>query len=469
MRKSMQGKRVILVGLGRLGGGVAAAKYFASKGAKLTVTDALGARELSASLKKLGNYRHIRYILGKQSESNFKNQDIAIFNPAIPATSPLVKFAKKHCGRTYNDLSYFLETVYGSEGETGPERYIGVTGTRGKTTITNWIVHFLDRAVMGGNMPTAGLFKLLGRRDIKKKPVVLELSSFQLEFMEKDSTPPHIAVVTNLYVDHLNRHKTFKKYADTKARLFAGQKRDDFLILNADDPNSKIFTDKKPVAHVYFTSAMGKKIENGLRVKNGMIFLAENGKEILIGKIPPGYSLHSLGNLLASMLAAYLWGIEWSVVLKKIPSLPQIPFRQELVYKKRNMKIYNDSASTSPEGAIAAIERFNDPMTVFIFGGTDKMLDFSSLAYRIRKKIGAKRAYFLEGSGTVKLMDELRRMGWKGKTAYPSLEGILREISMGKKEIRRVVFSPGAASFEKFKNEFDRGKRFNRLVKKYFL
>ena len=258
--------------------------------------------------------------------------------------------------------------------------YIGITGTRGKTTTATWIGHFLKPVVIGGNMPQNGLFKILRgltsltRLNLVKRPIVLELSSFQLEFMRHDLPAPHIAVITNLHQDHLNRHGTLKKYRDTKALLFKYQQKSDFLILNADNPHTKEFLKPKPQASVYHVSM--KKVGYGMYRKGKNIVFAKNRKEEIVGKIPAGYSAHMQYNLLTALLVAHLYGAEWNALLRKIPTLPQVPFRQELVYKKRGLEMYNDSASTSPEGVMAAIDRFKGHKTAFIFLCTHKTLSF---------------------------------------------------------------------------------------------
>ncbi len=475
MKNDLKGRRVILVGLGRLGGGIAAAKYFASRGAKLTVTDALDKKTLAGSIRKLKKFRNITYKLGKQQETDFKGQEIAIFNSAVPIHSPLVKFAKRHCKEVHNDLSYFLSHL---SHPTSHTPYIGVTGTRGKTTVTTWIGHFLKPALVGGNMPDSGLFKILSRLSLThgrvrisldQKPIVLELSSFQLEFMRKGLSAPHVAVITNLYQDHLNRHGTLKKYLETKALLFKFQTKNDFLILNADNPHTEVFLKLKPRARICMVSLrlprFTRNDKSGLCAQNGKIIFIEKGKKVTIGTMPTGYSSHMQYNLLGALLAAHLWGVDWKTLMKRVATLPQIPYRQELVLKRKGIEIYNDSAATSPEGAMAAIDRFKGAKTVFIFGGTDKLLDFASLAAAIERNLKLSQIYLLDGSGTKKLIKDL---GFKNARTFKNLEEIVQEIAKNRKRFKKVVFSPGAASFEKFKNEFDRGKRFNGFVRKYF-
>jgi UDP-N-acetylmuramoylalanine--D-glutamate ligase len=182
------------------------------------------------------------------------------------------------------------------------------------------------------------------------------------------------------------------------------------------------------------------------------------------------------------MLAAYIHAHQWPEIIRKIKTLPAIPFRQEIILKNKNLTVANDSAGTSPDAVMAAISRFSAPQgrtlkipkgptfsrrnLILITGGTDKNLDFKDLAKKIKKNIKKNNLFLLEGSATRKLVAELGKMGYKAKT-HSSLLSILQSVKKipGKKTI---VFSPGAASFEKFKNEFDRGNKFNNLIKKLF-
>jgi UDP-N-acetylmuramoylalanine--D-glutamate ligase len=494
--KNLKNKKVILVGLGRLGGGVEAAKYFASQGAQLTITDAQYKDALADSLAQLKKFKNITYKLGAQGAGDFKGQEIAVFNQAVPAASPLVKFAKKHCKEVHNDLTYFLSEIDSrlpsfAKGFERPRRgndrqrgYIGVTGTRGKTTTATWIGHFLKPSVVGGNMPENGLFKILSRFPRpslgNKNPLILELSSFELEYMRAGLLAPHIAVITNLHQDHLNRHGTMREYLRVKANLFKYQTKDDFLILNLDNPHTKEFLKLKPKAQICFVSLSHTNQAETLYVYQGTIVFLHKGMLHAVGKVPEGYSPHMQYNLLASLLAAHLAGKSWAELMKKIPSLPQIPFRQELLkiskYRNFDISIYNDSASTSPEGAIAAIERFASPHTAFIMGGTDKLLDFTLLARAIKKSVPAENLFLLEGSGTKKLISAISetrsrkfpRPSLGNPRTFGNLEEIVRLLAKNKHKFKIIVFSPGAASFEKFKNEFDRGREFTRIIEKYF-
>ena len=220
-------KKTLLFGLGILGGGVETAKFLLKKGVKLSVTDSKSKEHLAPSIAKLP--KDISYTLGQHKDTDIKKVDAVIFNPGVAYESEWVKKALAMKKEVYNDFSLFLSVL--KEKKETP-KYIAVTGTRGKTTSTTWIHHFLNGSAVGGNMPENGLLKIVNQ---KTNLFALELSSFQLEFVQKGNLAPKVAVVTNLYRDHLNRYKKMGKYAKAKANIFLNQTSEDFLILNADN------------------------------------------------------------------------------------------------------------------------------------------------------------------------------------------------------------------------------------------
>lgn len=461
MKKVMglKNKKVLLVGLGILGGGLSMAKYLLSKGAKLTITDLRNKKMLSLMIKKLPV--SVKYVLGRHRKEDFEKADIIIFNPAVSIFSEWAKLAQKLRKEYYNDYTFFLEIL---DGKKPKPQMIGITGTRGKTITTLWINHLIPKSVLGGNIPDKNLFKISSK---KTDWFVLELSSFQLEYAALDTPSPHIAVITNIYNDHLNRYGKFDIYARMKFNIFASQTKDDYLILNADEDITKEILKEKPKSNVYYTS--GKKLpisKNGLYFLNDTIYFQKNKRSEKVFNISK-LSRHEKANLLCAVLAAYLSGEKWNAIKTKLKNLPMAPLRQETILKNSKITIINDSAGTSPDATIAAIEKFGeDDDFVLITGGTDKELDFSGLARKINDIIPPKNFYLLSGSGTDKLIKELRVWDYKMNKPSDNLTDIVKTILKNHKT-GTIVFSPGCASFEKYKNEFDRGSQFNNLVSKY--
>ena len=577
MKKELKfkGKKVLIFGLGILGGGVEAAKWFYKNGAKIIITDKKTKKELLPSIKKLKKIK-AKYVLGKHRFEDIDSSDIIYFNPGVSYKSKWVKYAKEKGKEIVNDCYIFFKYAKGD--------IIAITGTRGKTTTTTWIYELLTQTyniypnnrpnklpessdrifghnsgkvfgensgrniLLGGNQPERSLFKILDKT--KEDTIsVLELSCFQLEFYptadergfkhgltrrdietthEREFNPdkhgfikaPNIAIITNIYNDHLNRYSSFEEYASIKAKIFQNQTENDYLILNLDNKWTDFFLRLKPKSQVYFVSLHGVpqtkrtqfgqvKVRGGIYIKDEKIFIEDRDNACLhkftlnlsASALKEIYGEHNLYNLLFALLAVYLYLKSKDIKnpqnkIKKLKNfilnLKTPEFRQEIIYKDKNLLIVNDSAATSPDATINAIERFKKYRNlILITGGTDKNLDFKDLAKKIKKEIKPENLILINGSATKKLIEELRKIKYPlieenifedlKEAIHHGLMRILELINADSKQIGTnkndpyrsvlnphisvILFSPASASFEKFKNEFDRGKKFNRIIK----
>lgn len=450
-------KKVLVVGLGLLGGGVATTKWLVRHGANVTVTDLKSRKELYSSIKSLGSAAEgVRFVLGRHRAEDFRKNEIVIVNPGVPRESPYLSVAKKAGAKLENEASIFLRFC--------KNPIVGVTGTRGKTTTANWIYHFLKKKYPGSaltgnssdNPMLAALDKLDGR-----SPVVVELSSWHLELLPQSGRAPHIAVITNLYPDHLNRYPSIRSYALAKANIFSNQSENDFLLLNKNNPWTKFFLKLRPKAKiVYFPATLGLNLE----------------------KFKKTHGEHNFYNLNVAVLVARHFGVSLQEIRTALKTLPPVKFRQELIVNKKNFKVVNDTTATTPEATIAALKRFakfsrfNLVNLVLIAGGTDKKLDFKEWARTVKKYVKPEGLFLLNGSATKKMIRSLRKIGYFRRTkpqVFEDLSEIVKRIRNYELGIRLgnrslihdslfiILFSPGAASFEKFKNEFDRGRKFN--------
>lgn len=467
--KDFAGKKVLVMGLGALGGGIATTKWFVKHGAKVTVTDLRTRKNLASSIRALGGAaRKVRFLLGKHRAEDFRRNDLIAVNPAVPRESPYLTIARKAGREITNDAKIFFDAVQNP--------IAAITGTRGKTTTTNWLAHLAKGkhrgAVAAGNTPEMPLLSLIDRLKDKKTPAILELSSWQLEQVDRAQRTPDVAIITNLYPDHLNRYRGMRDYARAKANIFKGQTPAQALILNADDAWTPFFLREKPRGRVYFFSLKPlPKNRDGISISGGRAFFKKDAKRtVVLGsrEVRPLIALgnHNLQNLLAAMLAAHLLGIPWREIRKRIASLPQILFRQEFIVARKHLTVVNDTAATSPDGTIAALERFKNKNLILIAGGTDKKLEFGGWARAVKRRVKPEHLFLLGGSATEKMAQALRRIGYF-KQSYPQpfeeLPSLIRAVKkkVGQSTSSFILFSPGAASFEKFKNEFDRGRKFN--------
>ncbi len=474
---SFKGKNILVMGLGTLGGGVATTRWFLKHGAKVTVTDMRDKKALAPSIRTLGSAaKKVAFVLGGHRDEDFKKNDVIVANPAVPRESRYLAIARRRGKVIVNDARLFFDEV--------KNPVIAVTGTRGKTTTVNWMNFILNasgkRSLLGGNSSYVALLDLAG--DLKPgKTAVVELSSWQLEFLPGAQRAPDIAVITNLYPDHLNRYAGIKDYAAAKAGIFSGQTQRQALILNAESKWTEFFLARKPKAQVYFFSTRflpeGKP---GVFMKGGALFFrTKEGTEEVVSRgsmaVLEKKGEHNLANFAAAALAAHLAGAPWFEIAHAAFDLPDVKYREQVVLKKKGLMIVNDSAATSPDAVVAAIRRFkNDGRLLLMTGGTDKNLDFKPLAKEVKKTLPPEQNLFLDGSATKKLLKELKRMDYfrGSKTGlHDDLAGMIdsaaRLLRRSKKEKWVVLFSPGAASFEKFKNEFDRGRKFDLYCRQF--
>lgn len=466
--KLLSDTKALVMGLGLHGGGVATAVWLFAEGAVVRATDKRTAEVLQPSLAALKKFS-IAYTLGAHKKEDFLAADIVVVNPGVPRESEYIALAKKAGKRIENDTSLFFQY--------DPHVKIAITGTRGKTTTTLFVADLLKKkyplTLPSGNTPKNALLKEYTRIKGKDVPVVAELSSWQLEYLPTAKKAPHIALITNLFPDHLNRYRGMNDYANAKAGIFRHQQEGDYLILNKENIWTAYFLKKKPKGLVFFVSKKPlTKTENGIYLKGDMlIFQADETIQKLfsIKRFALERGIHNLENMMGAVLAVKLFDPTISITESDVLRLATPIMRQEVVYKKGNTQIVNDSCATSPDGTIVAVERFAKEGTLLVIvGGTDKSLEYAALARYLRKKMKKEHVILLAGSATKKLQ---AGFGPFQPDVHENLIECVREAALRMQKIKgkkTLLFSPGAASFEKFLHEFDRGEKFNALVKKYF-
>jgi len=417
MRKLFKDKKILIMGLGLHGGGVGVAKFFCKNGAKVIVTDLKTRKQLKESILKLKNLP-IKYVLGKHREKDFMNVDLVIKNPAVLSNSPFLLIARKYNIPVETDISIFFNLCKAP--------IIGVTGTKGKSTTATLIYKFIKTkyksVFLGGNI---GVSPLSFLNKIKKESlVVLELSSFELEDLKKS---PQFAVITNIFPDHLDRYKSFNDYINSKKSIFRYQTKKDVLFLNYDNKITRKFK-KEAVGKVYF-----------FKEKN--IFSA-------------------------SIAVAKFFKIPFKNIKKVLNEFKGISHRQEFVIEKNGVRYFNDSAATNPQAAVFAIKTFSkkNPKSniILIAGGVDKKLNYDILSKEINRNI--KDLILLPGSASDKIKKKLKKN--INLVLVNSMEEAVKKAKFLAQNNDIVLLSPGAASFNLFKNEFDRGEKFVNFVKK---
>lgn len=462
-KQKTKDQKALVFGLGLLGGGVATTNWLIRHGYEVAVTDLKNEKQLRSSLKKIEGKVELK--LGGHSEKDIENADMVVVNPDVSVNNPFIQLARKLHKTVANEATLFYAHW--------PKKTIAVTGTRGKTTTVNWINHLLRPAyklVVTGNSFSRPLLKVADQAE-KFDYAVTELPSFLLELFDQTAKPPDMAVITNLSQDHLNRHGSLGEYAKTKANIFKNQNSSQRLILNANNSWTDFFLEENPKAQIFFFSLKAlAKNKRGVFYRDGNICWQDEGAApqavLKAEKFIKEKGEHNLENLLASVLAAFLAGRSWKDVAKRMPTLPAIFFRQELVFESESLKVFNDTTATSSEGGVAALKRFGGPDCFLITGGTDRQLDFRNWAETLKELQPLPNVVFLSGSATDKMLAEL-----KGVIPPEQIKDTLKECwqwALDRAVQHRgsvILFSPASKSFEKFKNEYDRGRKFNRLVR----
>ena len=438
MTIKLKNKKVLVMGLGIHGGGIGVARYLIANGAKVKITDLKTKSELAPSLKKLQKLP-IKYVLGKHRKKDFLETDIVVRNPAVPNNSPYLAIAKKAGVPIEMETSLFFR-------ECPSKNIIGITGTKGKTTTTLLVEKILKAAghntVIGGNL-CISILELLPK--IKEKTyVVLELSSWQLEGLTICQKSPHIALITNIHPDHLNRYKSMNEYIKAKNLIFKYQKEKDYAILNKDNK-------------------LSQKLKS--KIRSQLLFFTKNNLPPQIQKLIKIPGKHNLENTAAATRIGQLLDIPLSTIESAIRNFGGSAHRLEFVSKINKIKFYNDSAATNPIAAKAAINCFNQSL-VWILGGADKNLDYQSLIKTASLKKNITAAILLKGTATAKIINTFK----KNNVSFPvlgpfgSLKRAVKKAFIIAKPQGVVLLSPACASFGMFKNEFDRGERFKKII-----
>src|SRR5690349_4332209 len=247
---ALRGRRVLVMGLGLLGGGVAAARYAAEHGAaEVIATDLRDEQTLAPSIAKLQGLP-IRYVLGRHDMVDFERADVVVRNPGVRRDSPYLATARAAGARVEMEIAWFFRACRG--------KIAGVTGTRGKSTTTTLLHHILTTAginpLLGGNLGGIETLSLLPQIS-PDRWVVLELGNWMLEGLHPIRRSPHLAIFTNLLPDHLNAYDSMDDYGEAKTSIFRYQGMGDIAIFNADNDYSRRYGDEAPASHVWFYSA----------------------------------------------------------------------------------------------------------------------------------------------------------------------------------------------------------------------
>ena len=455
--KFLDGKRIAIIGMGV--SNLPLLDYFYDKNAKVTV---FNNNVLSDEImEKINNYRY-EVEVGSDNLSRLNGYDIIFRSPSALPTLPELHREVENGAILTTEIEMVLKLA--------PCKVIGVTGTEGKTTTTSLIYSICKKAgyncFLGGNIgkPIFTEMKNVKPDDL----IILEMSSFQLMGMK---VSPDISVVTNMFPDHLNVHKSYEEYQEAKKSIFLNQDENGIVVLNKDNDIVKNFEKDAKGKTIFFSSTQ--------QLKDGYVYDRNDGKikHCIDGKCTDIMNkneiklrgVHNYENICAAIAATESLA-DTKTQVEAIKEFTGVEHRLEFVRELNGVKYYNDSIGTSPASTIAGLNAFDENI-VLLAGGSDKGLDYKEIGETIAKKVGT---LILAGPTSAKIEEATLNALKEQNEPMDKIEiihssGMEESVQIANKKARGgdiVLLSPASASFDAFKNFVERGLKFKELVNK---
>jgi UDP-N-acetylmuramoylalanine--D-glutamate ligase len=439
--------RLVVLGGGE--SGVGTALLGKAKGYEVFVSDK---GKIKDKYKEVLIHNEIEWEDEKHSEERILNADIVMKSPGIPDKAPLVKQIREQGILVVSEIEFaakFTSAII-----------VGITGSNGKTTTATLTHHILKQELQVGLAGNIGdsFAKQILEKDYPN--YVLEISSFQLDDIV--NFKPHIAVITNITPDHLDRYDyQLENYIASKFRIAENQTKEDYLIYDADDEVLTNWLENHPVQSTLLPFSLTKTIENGAYLKDKNIIITINNTQIIM----PTSSLtlegnHNVKNAMAASTVAHLLKIRKQTIRESLENFQGVEHRLEHVLKINKVQYINDSKATNVNATYYALESMDAP-TVWIVGGEDKGNNYEELFPFVNEKV---KAIICLGVNNEKLMNafggmvdviiETQSMNEAVKIAYKLTEAG-----------DNVLLSPACASFDLFENYEDRGRQFKEAVR----
>ncbi|MFG6686278.1 UDP-N-acetylmuramoyl-L-alanine--D-glutamate ligase [Mariniflexile sp. HNIBRBA6329] len=440
-------KRLVILGGGE--SGVGTALLGKGKGYDVFVSDK---GKIKEKYKQVLIHNEIEWEDEKHTEAKILNADIVMKSPGIPDKAPLVKQIREQGILVVSEIEFAAKYTNAT--------IVGITGSNGKTTTATLTHHLLKSELpvgLAGNIGDSFAKQIL-EKDYPN--YVLEISSFQLDDIV--DFKPHIAVITNITPDHLDRYDyKLENYIASKFRIAENQTKEDYLIYDADDDILTNWLKKYPVQSTLLPFSLTKTIENGAYLDKQNIIITINNNKIIM----PTTSLklegnHNVKNAMAASTVAHLLKIRKQTIRESLENFQGVEHRLEQVLKINKVQYINDSKATNVNATYYALESMDAP-TVWIVGGVDKGNNYEELYSFVNEKVkaiiclGVDNEKLLKAfEGMVDVIVETQFMSEAVKIAYKLAEAG-----------DNVLLSPACASFDLFENYEDRGRQFKEAVR----
>ena len=406
-----------------------------------------------------GNYKEVLIINGiaweeeKHTENLILNADVVMKSPGITEKSPIVKKLLEKGIPVISEIEFAAPFTDAT--------IIGITGSNGKTTTTMLTHHLLKSAGLnvglGGNIGKSFAWQIA---DNKYDSYVLELSSFQLDGIV--NFKPHIAIITNISPDHLDRYDyKYEKYIDSKFRITMNQTEDDYLLYDADDEAINEWFKTHTTKAKLIPFSLTKTFSEGAYIKNNKMEIKINREELtmdteyiaLEGK-------HNMKNAMAATSVAKLMQIRKATIRESLSNFQGVEHRLEKVLKIQNVQYINDSKATNVNATFFALDSMNTP-TVWIVGGVDKGNDYTELMSLVREKVKAIICLGVDNKKIIDVFGNVVDIMVEVSTMTDAVKMAQRLTEKGDS----VLLSPACASFDLFESYEDRGNQFKKAVK----
>ena len=440
------GKSILVLGLAK--SGFAAARILQQLGAQVTVNDQKPIED-SVEIKEL-HALNIEVIGGGHPPDLLERHfDLIVKNPGIPYSNPVLQKAQEKAIPiiTEVEIAYHI-----SEAE-----IIGITGSNGKTTTTTLIHEILKEGqknpLISGNIGTVACE--VANKTTKEEVLVMELSSFQL--MGTRKFRPKIAVLLNIFNAHLDYHGTKAEYGRAQANIFKNQAKQDYAVVNADDPFVMELVNDTNATIVPFS--LTKEIENGACINAGKIIFNNEPVMDITDIVLPGR--HNLENILATIAAVKLYGVSNEAIRKVLQTFTGVKHRLQYVETINERKFYNDSKATNILATETAIAAFTEP-TILLAGGLDRGNSFDELIPSLKKVKGV----ITFGQTADKILDAAREAGINLLKRVDNVEKAVIEAFDMSAPGDVILLSPACASWDQFKTFEQRGDMFIESVHK---
>jgi UDP-N-acetylmuramoylalanine--D-glutamate ligase len=434
--------RLVVLGGGE--SGVGTAILGKKKGYDVFVSDY---GKIKENYKEVLIINDIAWEEGTHTEDLILNADVVMKSPGIPEKKSAI--VKKLIEKGIPIISEIEFATQFTKAIT-----IGITGSNGKTTTTMLTYHLLKSAGLnvglGGNIGKSFAWQVA---EDKYDSYVLELSSFQLDGII--DYKPHIAIITNISPDHLDRYDyKYEKYIDSKFRITMNQTEEDFLIYDADDEAiAEWFKNNKTKAQL-IPFSLAKTFEMGAFIKNKTMEVnIINETMALEGK-------HNMKNAMAATSVAKLMKIRNATIRESLSNFQGVEHRLEKVLKIQNVQYINDSKATNVNATFFALDSMNTP-TVWIVGGVDKGNDYNELMSLVREKVKAIICLGVDNKKIIDVFGNVVDM----MIEVDNMEDAVKMAQRLSEKGDTVLLSPACASFDLFENYEDRGNQFKQAVK----